>query len=178
MLEAIAGSTALAYYLDTFPHNTKDVLDLYAIDKATGFFVEFNRLDNGDVSSTFYVNFEEVEHKVYIKLEQNEFYDREKIEKDWQKHFPEIQPGDLVICSHPTYMLKSIHELFQAGFEKANWDHTLPEGTLLTVLGKVKIEDICFLRVLYRDKPMWAFGAVFKAEQFDGEDKVNDNHFI
>lgn len=177
MLAAVAGSTSLAYFMDTAPYNARDVIDAYALEKATGFYMELTRNEVGGIKKVFFVTFEEVAYKVFIRLDDVDFFNRGKIDDAWQEHAQEIQQGDLTICAHPTYMLRDIKDLLEAGFERTKWDLTLPEGTLLTILSMVKIDSFWFTRVLYREKPMWAFGALFKIETFEGE-KTNDNHYI
>jgi hypothetical protein len=176
MLETVCGGTNLAYFMDTAPYSAKDVIDVYTIEKVTGFFVEFSRNEMEDLKKVFYVTFEEVAYKVYIRLDDIDFFDREKVEADWQVNFPQIQPGDLAISVHPTYLLDDIHDLFEAGFERAKWDLQLPEGTLFSVLNSVRIDDICFVKVLYRNRAMWAFGAMLKVEMLEAGQP--NYHFI
>jgi hypothetical protein len=176
MLESICGGTNLAYFMDTAPYSAKDVIDVYTIEKVSGFFVEFSRNELDDIKKVFYVTFEDVAYKVYIRLDDIDFFDREKVEADWQEHFPLIQPGDLAISVHPTYLLADIHDLFEAGFERAKWDLQLPEGTLFSVLNSVRIDDICFVKVLYRNRAMWAFGALMKTDTLEAGQP--NYHFI
>lgn len=176
MLETVCGGTNLAYFMDTAPYSAKDVIDVYTIEKVTGFFVEFSRNEMEDLKKVFYVTFAEVAYKVYIRLDDIDFFDREKVEADWQVNFPQIQPGDLAISVHPTYLLADIHDLFEAGFERAKWDLQLPEGTLFSVLNSVRIDDICFVKVLYRNRAMWAFGAMLKVEMLEA--RQPNYHFI
>lgn len=177
MLAAVAGSTSLAYFMDTHPYSAKDVLEVYSIEKATGFHMELSRNDDDSIKKVFYVTFKDISYKVFIRLDDTDFFNREKIEREWQTHMPFVQPSDLVICAHPVYLLEDVRELLEAGFEKTQWDNTLKEGTLLTVLSTAKVDNFWFTKVLYRNKPMWAFGAVFKVETFEG-DRTNDNHYI
>jgi len=177
MLQNICGGTNLAYYMETSPYSAKDVVDVYTMEKVTGFFVEVSRdEDTDEIKKVFYVSFQDVSYKVYIKLDEAEFFDREKIEEDWQASFDSILPSDLVMSVHPCYLLYDIHDLFEAGYEKAKWDTTLPEGTLFTVLKTFRVDDVCFLKVLVKNRPMWAFGAMFKVDTLI-ENKPN-YHYI
>lgn len=177
MLAAVAGATSLAYFMETAPFSAREVLDAYALEKATGFYMEISRNEIGGIKKVFFVTFEEIAYKVFIRLDDVDFFNRGKIDDIWQEHASEIQPGDLTICAHPTYMLRDLRELLESGFERAKWDFTLPEGTLLTVLSTVKVDNFWFTKVLYNQAPMWAFGALFKVDMFEGE-KTNNNHYI
>lgn len=168
MLESVCSGTSLAYFVETAPKAAKDVVDVYTLEKVTGFFMEVGwNEDTGELDKVFYVTFDEVSYKVYIKLDDADFFDREKIEKDWQREFDSLCQGDLVLSVHPCYLLYDIHDLFEAGYEKAKWDLTLPEGTMFTVLKTFRVDDICFVKVLMKGRPLWAFGAMFKVDLLD-----------
>lgn len=176
MLASISGSTSLAYFLDTSPHAAKDVIDLYTLEKATGFYVELTRTTSGDIKKTFYVTFDGVPYKVFISLDNSDFFNHKKMEEDMREHLDEVSQGDLVVCAYSTYLVKNISDLLEAGFERVHWDAVLPEGSLLTVLNTVKVENFWLVKVLHKEKPMWAFGVFFKYDYFDN--RTNTNHFI
>lgn len=176
MLASISGSTSLAYFLDTSPHAAKDVIDLYTLEKATGFYVELTRTTSGDIKKTFYVTFDGIPYKVFINLDNSDFFNHKKMEEDMREHLDEVSQGDLVVCAYSTYLVKNISDLLEAGFERVHWDAVLPEGSLLTVLNTVKVENFWLVKVLHKEKPMWAFGVFFKYDYFDN--RTNTNHFI
>lgn len=177
MLAGVCGSTSLAYFLDTAPQAAKDVLELYALDKVTGFYMELGVNDNDTLKKTFYVTFKDVSKKVHIRIDDTDFFDRDKIEKDRVFHMSNLIPGDLAVCIFPTYLLEDLSELLMSGFENVKWDVSLKEGTLFTVLSISLVGDIWFAKILYKQKKMWAFGAICKFEQFN-TNMINDYHYI
>jgi len=176
MLAGVCGSTSLAYFLDTAPQSAKDVLDIYALDRATGFYMELGVNDNETLKKTFYVTFKYMSKKVYIRIDDTDFFNSDKIDKNRTYHMSNLISGDLAICIFPTYLLLDLRELLVSGFEHVKWDVALKEGTLLTTLDVSQVGDIFFAKVLYQQKIMWAFGAICKLSLFD--DVANDNHYI
>lgn len=179
MLAAVAGGTPLAYIVDTAPYSAKDMIDVYALENATGFFVEF-RWEHEDVRRFCYVTFRNVQKKVHVHLDDSDFFNTDLIDRAWTTdYFHRLKPGDLAICAYPKiYLLEKFSELMESGYERAKWDHTLDEGSLVTVVDTWLIDKFPFVRVIYRGRIYWSFGCLVRFEDFQQENANHNHHFI
>ena len=179
MLAAVAGGTPLAYIVDTAPFSAKEMLDVYTLENATGFFVEF-RWERDQVRRHVYVTFRNIQKKVHVHIDDADFFNLEALDKKWlSEYFPSLKPGDLVIAAHPkVYLLTELAELMEGGYERAKWDKVLSEGAMFTVVDKWLIDKFAFVRVIYKGRIYWSFGALVRFEDFQPEEAMHQHHFI
>lgn len=179
MLAAVAGGTPLAYIVDTAPLSARDVLDDYTLESATGFFVEFRRERKG-IRKFCYVRFQGVKKKVYVSIDDSDFFNLGALDRQWTgEYFHKLKSSDLVIAAYPKiYLLENLSELMEGGFERAKWDQVVEEGTLLTIVDTMMIDKYPFVRVIYKGKIFWSFGALVREEDFNSQDHSHNHHFI
>lgn len=94
----------------------------------------------------------------------SDLYRTKELDKLWEEQiFPELKEGDLVqTISHSTFLIKDFSGLVISGFDDAEWDEIVPEGTLLTVLDKIKIDDFYMVRVFHGKGVYWSIGYLIK----------------
>lgn len=179
MLTAVTGGTPLAYIVDTAPHSAKDLLDSYTLENVTGFFVSF-RWENNQIRRYCYVTFSTSRKKVHVHMDEADFFNLELVDKLWnEEYLPSLRPGDLAICVYPkVYLIEDLGELMEGGYERAKWDHVLGEGSLLTIMETNKIDKYPFIKVIYKGRIYWSFGALARLDKFQPEEASHNHHFI
>lgn len=162
ILKNIAGETPLSYFVNTAPFSARDMCEKYSLDKVTGFFLEFYEGPKRKLSQNTYVTFENEPKKIIIHIEDTDYFNIKLLQKRYKEVFFErLSPGDLGITLLPsTFLKEDFADFLMTGFETCKWDITLPEGSLVTVLEKVKVDSSSFVKVIYDGKIYWIFGYI------------------
>lgn len=171
---------SLLYATDVSFLPSENKNDDFILKNIHSFFLELSEDKSGNLCKNFYFTLKGSKRKkVQIFLDDLDLFNTDRTEMLWRKNFHEIKAGDAVVCAHPeVFLLKNFNEILVGGFQNADWDIVLPEGSYVTVLEKAKIEDFYFVKVLHQASVFWAFGALYRAEPFELQQAKTDHHFI
>lgn len=126
------------------------------------------------IGCIFYLN--DKKEPIKISLTPLDLWVEDVYQEYFEKYFEETKIGDLIRVTHPeAYLVQDLEEVFFCGIRDANWDLVIEEGQLVTLLEKVKVDKLCFVKVLYKSKIYWMFGGFYSHTHVSHKEK---NHHL
>lgn len=143
--------------------------------KAFVFLEKTANSENIGISCHFYLNGKK--EAIKFPISPLDLWNDDVYQEYYLKYFEEAKSGDLIRITHPeAYLIQDLEEVLFCGIRDASWDLVLEEGQLVTLLEKVKIENLCLVKVLYKTQAYWMFGGFYPHTH--ETDKEKSHHLI